>query len=408
MGLQISGQADWQAVKAYIKAKQDKIWQHESPEYLEKEEGISIQIGEAHFTGKNSISVNGQEYSAKNIVVATGSRPRQLKFPGSENIPVYTNEELFDLGNFPKNLLVVGGGPIGVEMGQAFSRLGSTVTIIDKSERILSKELPEVSSLLQKRLETEGLRFQLTYNLEKVIAGKAHLKSASGETAEIPVDGILLAIGRELKYDSLKLENANIQLKDGKPDLDNYLRAKGNKGVYFAGDAVGGPFFSHAAEVHTTTILTNFFAPGPFKKKLSLEHFSWVTFSEPQVATFGFSQAEIEKRGINYQKIDFPFKNDDRAIAADYEYGRLILFSKKNKLNPRKGKILGGTIVAPNAGEMIQELILAKENGLGIEALFNKTYPYPTQSRVNKVALVEKFGSEISNWIKKGMRILYR
>lgn len=407
IGYEVSGQIDWPAAKAYIKHKQNKIWQHESPEYLEKEEGITVKIGEAHFSGKNQVSVAGKTYTAQNIVVATGSRPKEMSISGADSVPVYSNESLFSLENFPKNLLVIGGGPIGVEMGQAFSRLGSEVTILDQSDRILSKELPEVSALLQERLTAEGLQLALKSSLVKVDGGVAYLQSANA-MKKIAVDGILLAIGRELKYDSLNLEKANVQLKNGKPELDKFLRAKGNKHIYFAGDAVGGPFFSHAAEVHTTAILTNFFAPRPFMKKYSLENFSWVTFTDPQVATFGLSQQEIEKRGIHYQKIDFPFDHDDRAIAADYEYGKLILFAKVNKLNPRKGKILGGTIVAPNAGEMIQELILARENGLGLDALFNKTYPYPTQSRVNKVALVEKFGSEISDWIKKGMKILYK
>lgn len=406
-GFEVSGKVDWAAAKAYIKKKQDKIWQHESPEYLEKEEGITVKIGEACFTGKKQVSVGGNTYTAQNIVVATGSRPKEINIPGAESVPVYTNESLFQLDNFPQNLLVIGGGPIGVEMGQAFSRLGSEVTILDQSDRILSKELPEVSALLQERLTAEGLRLALNASLVKMEGGTAHIQSAEA-TSQIAVDGILLAIGRELKYDSLNLEKANVQVKNGKPVLDKYLRAKGNKNVYFAGDAVGGPFFSHAAEVHTTAILTNFFAPGPFKKKYSLDNFSWVTFTDPQVATFGLSPREIEERNIKYQKIDFPFANDDRAIAGDYEYGRLILFAKVNRLNPRKGKILGGTVVAPNAGEMIQELILARENGLGLDALFNKTYPYPTQSRVNKVALVEKFGSEISDWIKTSMKILYK
>jgi pyruvate/2-oxoglutarate dehydrogenase complex dihydrolipoamide dehydrogenase (E3) component len=407
-GLATNGQLDFAKVMAYVHKKQAAIRAHESAEYLEENEGVETLIGEARFSGKNTVTVNGKDYQAKNILVATGSKPRQLNVPGMQKTAVYTNEALFSLQALPQQLLVVGSGPIGIEMGQAFSRMGSAVTIIDKGTGIMAKERPEISALLQNRLEAEGISFR--FKTELVAFKDAHtavLKSPQGQE-ELPVSATLLAIGREIKYDALNLPAAGIKTDaKGWPVLDDYLRSATNKKVAFAGDAAHNLLFSHAAELHTTVLLTNYFTPAPFKKKFKTDDFSWVTFTDPEVATFGLSENSLMERGFAYEKIDFDFSGDDRAIASDYEYGRLILFTKKNWLNPRNGKILGGTVIAPQAGEMIQELIMAKQQGLGAGALFNKTYPYPTQSRVHKIALVEKFASNIAPYIKKAMQWLY-
>ncbi len=406
-GFTLTGETNLDRVLEYVHSRQDIIRAHESPQYL-REEGIDVEIGEAHFTGKQEIEVNGQKVKAKRILVATGSKPRMIQVPGQEQMKVYTNESLFNLKTLPKNLLVVGAGPIGLEMSQCFARLGSKVVVTDRGNRIMNKELPEVSALVQERLEQEGIAFQLNCELQAFEDGQlALLKNENGQTQKVPCDAVLVGIGREISYQGLQLEKAGVKMKKSRPIIDDYLRAKGNSKVVFAGDAAQTLLFSHAAELHTTILLTNFFSPWPFKKKWTTDNFSWVTFTDPQVATFGLSQSEIENRGLAYDKIDFKMDGDDRATTSNYRYGRLILFLKKNRLNPRNGKILGGTIVAPNAGEMIQELILAKEKGLGAGALFNKVYPYPTQSRVTKIALVEEFSGGLTPAIKKLLRLLY-
>ena len=408
-GWSISGGTDLGKALEYVHRKQDSIRQHESAEYLEREEGLNIIIGEASFQGQNTVHVNGKSLEAKKILVATGSRPRYIKIPGMEQVPVFTNENLFHIKELPKNLVIMGGGPIGLEMGQAFQRMGSQVTVVDLQDRIMVKERPEVSKLVQERLEKEGMRFLLQNSVQSFPAhDQAELKNPVDGSSTIPVDTVLMSVGREIRYDALHLEAAGVEVDDqGRPILDDYLRSRSNKRVAFAGDAAGNLLFSHAAELHTTVLLTNYFTPWPFKKKFNTDDFSWVTFTDPEVGTFGLSEETISQRGITYEKLDFTFEADDRAVASDYEYGRLILFTKKNRLNPRNGKILGGTVVAPQAGEMIQELIMAKQQGLGAGAIFNKTYPYPTQSRVHKIAIVEKFASDIAGWIQKMMRILY-
>lgn len=408
-GLEVSGKPDIQKVLQYVYDKQQSIRDHESAEYLKKEEGLDVEIGTASFASKNEVLVNGKTIRAKKILVAIGSQPRRLKAKGIEMVKIFTNENLFQIDFIPENFLVIGGGPIGMEMGQSFARMGSKVTVMDMGDRIMGKELPEVSELVQKRLEKDGIEFKFQHEIvEFNSANTAILKDKEGKQIEIKCDAVLVGIGRELNYTGLNLDKASVKLDDRKmPLIDDHLRAKGNKHIVFAGDAARNMMFSHAAELHTTILLTNFFTPWPLKKKWSTDNFSWATFTDPEVATFGLSLDEIKRRDIAYQRIDFKLDKDDRAITSDYEYGRIILFLKKNKLNPRNGKLLGGTIVAPAAGEMVQELIMAKQQGLGAGAMFNKVYPYPTQSRATKIALVEEFSSGITPMVQKLMKLLF-
>ncbi|WP_417589182.1 dihydrolipoyl dehydrogenase family protein [Owenweeksia hongkongensis] len=403
-----SGKADLQKVWEYVHGRQDMIRDHESVEYLREKEGLDIEIGYAKFSGRKEIEVNGKKFSAKKILVATGSRPRMINVDGMNKVNIYTNENLFHMKELPENMLIIGGGPIGMEMGQSFARLGSKVRVLEKHNRIMSKELPEVSTIVQERLEKDGIDFFLEHQLINFPeANMALLRDKSGNEKTIQCDAVLVGIGRTVSHEGLETEKAGIKLKDKKVEIDDKLRAKDNKNIVFAGDSAGNVLFSHGAELHTTVLLTNFFTPSPFKQKFNLDHFSWCTFTDPEVCTFGLSEDEIKDRGISYERIDHSFESDDRAITSDYRYGKLILFLKKNWLNPRNGKILGGTVVAPGAGEMAQELIMANQQGLGAGAIFNKTYPYPVQTRVHKMALVEKFSSSISPTIKKLMKFLY-
>lgn len=406
-GLKASGRPDFKSVMNYVHSRQEIIRKRESAEHLQKLEGIDTLVGEASFSGKRQVQINGRDYQAKKILVATGSKPRTLEIPGTEQVRVLTNENLFELEGLPENLIILGGGPIGCEMAQAFSRLGSKVTVVEMQDRILSKDPDEAAAILQGQLEKEGVMFRLNCELKKFEDGQAVLKISSGSTEKVACDALLFAIGRKIDYKNLKLEKAGVKLKDGKPEIDEYLRAKGNRNMLFAGDAADNMLFSHAAELHTSILLNNFFTPKPFKKKLNLSRFSWCTFTDPEVCTFGYSETHLKSNKISYDRIAFDFETDDRATVSDYRYGKLFLYLKKNKLKPRDGKILGGTVIAPHAGEMAQELILANEQGLGAGAIFNKTYPYPVQTRVNKIALVEEFSKGISSGIRKMLKLLY-
>ena len=220
-GLQVSGNIDIKKAIQYVYDRQEVIRDHENAAWL-KEQGVEVALGTAHFINENSIEVNGITYSGKNIVLATGSVPRQLNIPGVEKIKYYDNESIFHLDELPQRLLVIGGGPIGLEMGQAVSRLGSKVTIVHNGENIMEHDDAAVTKILQQQLEKEGIEFILNTKAESFPSGtEALLKRKDGKELKVTFDAVFVGIGRELMLDTLRLDNAGIQVKSNKIILTN-------------------------------------------------------------------------------------------------------------------------------------------------------------------------------------------
>lgn len=398
-GLSVSGTTDIVKVTGYIKEKQTIIRQDENSEALGKK-GITVKLGEAKFADPDSITLNGEIYRSKKIVLAAGSRPRRLLIPGIERVKnIFSNENIFDISFLPQHLVVIGNGPIGLEIGQAFFYLGSQVTIISRGDGILDKEDPEMSDLLMKHLKELGMGFEL--NVEPIrFEGEDSLILRDSEKKEKPVkfDAVLVAIGRELNTGGLDLERAGVKLNGSRLEIDKYLRTT-NKNILAIGDIAGLHQFTHAAELHASVILKNLFSP--VRKPLNSDRMNWVTFTDPELATFGLSEKEIINRGMQYSVIKRNFATEDRAIIDEATGGLLKIFISKS------GEILGGSMLAKNAGEMVQELILAQSAGLKLNALFKKIYPYPVASRVNRKAASEFMAGQLTNLAKKLLRILY-
>ncbi len=403
-GMQVNGKADIKKAIDYVYKKQEVIRVHENAKWL-KEQGVDLVLGEGKFSGKDKVTVNGKKYTAKKIVLATGSKPRKLKVPGVELVNYFDNENIFHINDLPGRFLMVGGGPISIELGQALNRLGSEVTVIDRGDRILGHDDEVVAGILLERLKEEGLNFHFNVSIEKFTSvNEAVLKHKNGDTFTQTFDAVFAGIGRELILEPLQLSLAGIETKDDKIVKDKYLRTT-NKNVFVCGDIAGDLLFSHAAEFHARIILNNLFSP--LKKKLSNDHMSWVTFTEPEVATFGLNEKQLLQRNIKHLKLEESFKDDDRAITDNYRYGKAIMYiSKKSWF--KKQVILGGTMIAPNAGELIQELILANTNGLSIDAIFNKIYPYPVASRINQKVILGYKQQSLTDFIKKVLRITFK
>jgi len=397
-GIDVGGKTDFLKVKDYINEKKEIIREHENASYFRKI-GMDVVLGEAKFSSRNEVTVKGKTYKGKKILIATGSRPRRLKIPGTEKVKYHTNETIFELEKLPTRHLIIGGGPIGIEIGQAFSRLGSKVIIVQDGPTFLPKERPEMSEILLHQLRKEGIEFY--FNSKPVrFASKNELiiESKNKKQTGIEFDCVLVSIGRDLNVENLDLEKAGIELENNRIKVDDYLRTT-NKNVYVCGDVAGSYMFTHAAELHTGVILNNFFSP--FKKKLNNDNLSWVTYTQPEIATFGLAENELNKRGIKHEKLTLDFEDDDRSVVDDYRNGKMILFVAK-------GKLLGGSMVAMNAGEIFQELVLAKSAGLNIKSLFNKIYAYPTASRVNKKIISNLFAKKLTPTTKKFLRFMYR
>jgi len=403
-GVEITGKVDIKKAINYVYQRQEMIRAHENAQWL-KEQGIDVALGEAMFTNKNEIEINGQKYSGKKIVIATGSKPRKLKVAGVENVKYYDNESIFHISEIPERLLVIGGGPIGIEIGQAMQRLGSKVTVVQHANKILEHDDPAVTEILLERLKKEEINFLMNADVSHFISEKeAFIKFKDGSTGSVQFDAIFVAIGRDLDLESLQLNHAAIEVNNNRIVSNKYLQTS-NKDVFVCGDIAGDLVFSHAAEFHARILLNNFFSP--FKKKLNNDHLSWVTFTDPELATFGLNEKQLKERGIQYKKLLQDFKDDDRAVVDNYQYSKMILYITKGSLF-KKEKILGGTMVAPHAGELIQELILANTSKLSVNAIFNKIYPYPVASRINQQIVVKYKEESLTGLIKKLLHTTFK
>ncbi len=294
-GLKTEGKADLKKVMAYVHAQQAVIRAHENADYLRKEKDLDVLIGRAHFIDQETLTVNGDEYTAKRFVLATGSKPRELDVPGAGSANLYTNETLFfDLVKLPEHLLIIGGGPIGCEMAQAFRRLGSKVTIVDRGGRLSSKELPDFSEILEAQFKKEGI--EIMHESEVVAFAsptEAEISVEGKPNTKLAFDAALVAIGRVVTTDGIGLDKAGIEVEKGKIVIDHYLQTT-NPRVFTAGDSTGLYYFSHGAEKHVRQLMRNFFVPF-FKKKHTYADLSWVTFTEPEIATFGRSEDDLKK-----------------------------------------------------------------------------------------------------------------
>lgn len=381
-GLEVKGKADMKSILNYVHSKQAVIRAHESADYI-RAQGVDLKIGTAAFTDEETIHVGDEYFTAPRIILATGSRPRHIPFKGIDQVKVFTNENLFyEMTELPDKLLVVGGGPIGCEMAQTFQRFGSEVTIIDMADRILNKERQEYSEILTEQLTKEGITIINKAKLSEFTSSTTAQIEVDGGNKEIQFDAVLMAIGRVLNLEDLQLEKGKIETGErGKLVLDEYLRTS-NQRVFASGDAAGKYQFSHAAELHTNILRHNF--KSNFDKKYDARHMSWVTFTQPEIASFGLGEDYLQKNGIEYWRQDQDFSKDDRAIVDEYTYGKITLFLTPKTFWNKKRKILGGSIIAPNAGELMQELTLAMEAELPIESIYEKLYAYPVASRINQ------------------------
>jgi len=403
-GLQQSGEVDLRAIWNKVQVAQEKIRGHENADFF-RQQGLEVVLGRAEFSGPQEVVVEGVRYKGKRVAIATGSKPRKLQVPGVDKVDYYDNENLWQLAQLPKRMLFVGAGPISMELGQSFARLGSQVVMVEMADRVLGHEPPEVAEILMERSRLLGMEILLNASVECFTESRKALIKHLHDTRELEFDVVVVGIGRTINTQVLQVHKAGIKTDDrGNIKLDPYFRTT-NKKVVVLGDAAGSLKFSHGAELQATTIISNFFSP--FKKKVKYDNFSWVTFTDPEVATFGLSETEIKRRGIKYERLKLDFSEDDRAITSDYTYGTLIMYVKPGWFGFSDARILGGTMVAPLAGEMFQELVLAQSEGLGLKSIFNKIYAYPTASRVNKTMALNWYLRALKPWMTKLMKLIY-
>ncbi|MEM1325559.1 MAG: FAD-dependent oxidoreductase [Bacteroidota bacterium] len=405
-GLESSGKADMKKVLGYIHEKQEHIRSEEDAEALRKQ-GIDVVIGEAKFEDKKVVRVLDETYTARLIFLCTGSSPRMLDIEGMEDIKVYTNENIFfECKILPEHLVVIGGGSIGCELGQAFSRLGSNVTIVNRGERLLDKEPEHVSQILQEQFEKESITVLNYAEVKRFKNELAEIEITGADDLNIPCDAALLAIGRVVHTEGLRLSKAGIELTEKDAIKTNSYLQTTNPAVYTIGDSANAYMFSHGAEKMVRMLWRNLLIP-IFKKKNSMEDLSWVTFTDPQVAHFGLNEQQLQEQKIDFYRQDQSLEVDDRAIIQEYTYGHQSLWME-NGGNIRTRKLLSGSLIAPNAGELIQELELARHADIPIGKINSRVYPYPVQSRINQKTIRGVMEKTYTEFKKKLARTAFR
>lgn len=399
-GLSTSGEVDIRAVMEEVKRKQGVIRVHENSAAL-KEKGIDVMLGEARFMSRTSVQVEGEEFSFSKCVIATGSRARSLSLPNDASIKMFSNETIFNIEYLPKEFVCIGGGPIGCELGQAFARLGSHVTILNTQDRILPRELPEVSKILTESMQADGVTIINNASLIE-IKERGTSYSIKGEDAikVMQSDAIFVGIGRVLNIEGLDLEKAGIEIDEKKTKLvvNKFLQTT-NPDVYTVGDVAGSFMFTHTAEEHAKVVINNMISP--VRKKMPTT-MPWVTYTTPQIATFGKNEDDLKKEGVTYEVLKTTFEDDDRAITDGVQIGFVQVYVDTN------GRLLGGTMIGDDAGELIQELLLLHTLNLPLSDLYKKTYPYPTKSRINRKLVVGYMSRKLSERNSALLRFIFR
>ncbi|MEA2067924.1 MAG: mercuric reductase, partial [Verrucomicrobiota bacterium] len=343
------------------------------------DKGVDVFIGEAKFTGPNTVEVGGQEIRFKKAVITTGARSLHPDLQGLEEAGFMTNETIFSLTQRPGHLIVIGGGPIGCELAQAFRRLGSRATIIERAH-FLPREDPEASALLADSFKRDGIEVLLETNVRSVSSdgGKKQVRvEQDGVESVVEGDEILIGMGRVPNVGNLGLETAGVEFDARKGvQVDDNLRTT-NPNIFAAGDCCMQYKFTHAADAAAQIVIQNALFGG--KKKLGALNMSWCTYTDPEIAHVGMYEHEAKEQGVETDSYKFEMAGNDRAIAEGETEGFVKVTVKKGT-----GKILGATIVAAHAGEMINEISVAMAAGMGLGKIGGVIHPYPTQSEAIK------------------------
>ncbi len=346
--------------------------------------GVDCFQGEAKITSPYTVEVNGQTLTTRNIVIATGAGPFVPSFPGMDKVEYLTTDTIWNLRECPERLVVLGGGPIGSELAQAMSRLGSKVTIVEREDRILSKEDPDVSHMVSEKFKREGIEVLISHNALEFKKDGRHqsiVVEGPGGKKEVEFDKVLFALGRKANVKGFGIEDLGIQLSDrGTVVADSFLRTN-YKNIFVCGDVTGPYQFTHTAAHQAWFAAVNALF-SPFKKfKVDYSIIPWSTFTDPEVARVGLSETEAKEQGIDFEVTTYGIDDLDRAIAEEEAYGLVKVLTARGK-----DRILGVTIVGAHAGDTIAEFVLAMKYGIGLNKILGTIHIYPTFAEANKFA----------------------
>jgi pyruvate/2-oxoglutarate dehydrogenase complex dihydrolipoamide dehydrogenase (E3) component len=393
---------DYQQVTKRIQSVINTIQKHDSEERF-CGLGAKVEYGQATFVDEHSIRLNGKNYSAKNWVIATGSSPSIPPIEGLDKTPFITNKEIFSLDHLPKSMVILGAGPIATEMAQAFSRLGTKVDVVQRSNQILSKEDEDAAGEVMEALKSEGVTIHLNTTVvsTKDLGAEREIiiKDREDKETTLRAETILVATGREANLAGLGLKNVGVEFNGKGLQVDKRLRTT-QKHIYAAGDVTGSYLFTHAAGYEGGIVISNAIFHLP--RKVNYTYLPWCTYTDPELASIGMNEKAAKAAGIEYSVWTEAFKDNDRSLAEGEKRGKIKM------ILDAKEKPLGVQILGPQAGELLSEWVAVLNGKVKLSILAAAVHPYPTLGEINKRVAGTFFSPKIfSDKVKKGLKFFF-
>ena len=368
--------------------------------------GVDVFIGQGRFTASDAVEVGGKTLRFAKAVIATGARAVTLPIAGLKESGALTNETVFSLTELPKRLLVIGAGPIGVEMAQSFARFGSQVTVFEALHGLLTKEDPDAAEIVRKSLERDTVDFLCCVDIERVertgAVSTVRFKSKHGPSGTREFDAILVGVGRAPNIEGLDLDTVGVAYDTSGVKVDDHLRTT-NPRIYAAGDICLAPKFTHTADFSARIVIQNALFMG--RKRVSALTIPWCTYTDPEIAHVGLYEKEALAKGLKIKTFVQKLEEVDRAILDGETEGFVKIL-----LEDGTDRILGATIVASHAGDLISEISVAMNNGVGLSGIGATIHPYPTQAEAvrkvgdayNRTRLTPLVRSVLGVWLNWG------
>jgi len=393
---------DFQAVKKRIQSVIDTIQQHDSEERF-CSLGAKVKFGEPSFADEHSVRLNGDTVSARHWVIATGSSPSIPATEGLDQTPYITNKEIFYLDRLPSSIVILGAGPIAIEMAQAFSRLGTKVSVVQRSGQILTKEDKDMADEIMKVLISEGVTFHLNASVLRVkdlgLEKEIVLKDRAEKSFSLKAEQILVAMGRDPNVKTLGLEGIGVEFDRKGIKVDDRLRTT-QKHIYAAGDITGAYQFTHAAGYEGGIVVSNAIFHLP--RRANYTFLPWCTYTDPELASVGMNEKRARESRIEYSVWTEPFKSNDRSLAEGEKVGKIKLLLDKSE------KPIGVQILGPQAGELLSEWVAVFNGKVKLSTLAAAVHPYPTLGEISKRVAGTLLSRKIfSDRVRKGLKFFF-
>jgi len=397
---------DFGKLMAHVRSVRQAVYEDaDAPEHFEAM-GIEVRTGTASFLDPHTVTIENagatSRVSGRFIVIATGSSALIPPIEGLRDTPFLTNESLFELDTQPARLAIIGAGPIGIEMAQAFSRLGSEVTVLDRGDRILAKDDPELAHRMQSLLEQERVHFVLGADIRRVAPGDGALRleaETQGAERTLEADRLLVAAGRAANLDGLDLEAAGLNRSGNGIDIDDHCRT-GQRHIFAVGDVTGRYQFTHMSAHMARVALTNALLKIP--AKIASQQVPWVIYTEPEVAQIGALASQLDDARTRYRTYRFPYDRLDRAITEGETDGLIKVHAR-----PLDGRILGASIMGAHAGELCSSITLAMRNGVTLRNIGDTIFPYPAWGEGVRRVADQWYVQKQSPWLTRLLKTVF-